>query len=59
MAELDIEKQRCIKDEDFMGAKRMKEEMLQFKNKITDIVNSFYDPDKKVLKNLKADVVLK
>jgi len=37
----------------------MKEEMLQFKNKITDVVNSFYDPDKKILKTLKTDTILK
>jgi hypothetical protein len=38
-----------------MGAKKTKEEMLEYKQEITELLTNFYDPDKKVLRSVKSD----
>lgn len=38
-----------------MRAKKTKEEMLQYKQEVTELLTNFYDPDKKVLLSVKSD----
>ena len=42
-----------------MGAKRMKEEMVQYRQEVTDLISKFYDPDKKMLRTVKSDEKLR
>jgi len=42
-----------------LAAKKIKEEMLGFKLKVTDVVNNLYDFDQNLLKAIKSDIVLK
>jgi hypothetical protein len=38
-----------------MGAKRVKENLVNYKNEVTELVNNFYDPERKVLRTIKSD----
>ena len=44
VADLEKEKQRCVQTEDFMGAKRIRDELISLRSRVTDLANKFYDP---------------
>lgn len=59
LGEMEAEKQRCIREEDFLGAKRAKEEMLLYREKMADVISNFYDPHSNQLRTIKSDAALR
>lgn len=42
-----------------MAAKKVKEDMLSYKNRVIDLVNNIYDPENQTLKTIKSDEKLR
>jgi hypothetical protein len=56
--ELEAEKLKCVRKEDFEGAKKIRDELVGLRKRVTDLASKFYDPEGSI-KMYKSDVALR